>query len=96
MVVIAEDELQRVFAGLKFEGRFGLTLAEVLVVVVGRDRRGRIFERLVDQDVVVTGIGLLCSGRRDLHTLKAHLDGDWARDFGAVFRFDEEDFGRCR
>ena len=67
VVGVAEDELEGVGAGGEVDGGFGLGLAEVFVMVVGGDRGLGVGEGLVDQQVVVAGVGFVRPGGGEVH-----------------------------
>ena len=96
MVVIAEDELQRVRPGRQCHGRLGLAHAKMTVLVVFRNSALVVGKFLIDQQVVMTGILLLGAGRRYPHAGQPELHGDRPGDLGAILGLDEIDFGTRR
>ena len=70
-------------------------LAEMLVVVVGRNGRHVVGELGVDEHMVMAAVGLLRPRRYDLHALEPELDQNRARDGRAALRLNEKDLGAC-
>ena len=65
MGVVADQQLQRVPALGQRHHHFGLPVAEMDIVVVGRDRLVRRAGLGVDQQVVMPGPRMVDAGRRD-------------------------------
>ncbi len=93
MVAVANNELQRVLARRQRQLRFRLPLAEVLHVLVHRQRRFgllALWQIRIDQDVVMPGRRLVRSSGRDFYAFHTHRHLDRAADGGAILRRDEE------
>jgi hypothetical protein len=93
VVLIREQELQRMAAGVQGDARLGLSGAEVQVVEVVRNRLVQGRQRRVDQEVMVPGIGLVHAGRRDAHVEESEPDDRTRIDARAVLHVDEVDAG---
>ena len=97
-MMIANNQLQGMFAGWQVEAGLGLAATKVHVVVVGRNglacRRQGVG---VDQQVVVAGGFALNPCWRHAHALKAKLHGDRGADGRAVAGGNEKHLGvfRC-
>ena len=75
MIGVREQKLQRVFAGRQGDRCFGLSGSEVQVIEVARYRLVEGRKIGVDQEMVVTGIGIIDAGRCDTHFLDAKEEG---------------------
>ncbi len=87
--VVCEQELQAVAARRERHRRLGLSLAEVHVVRVGRDRQVERRRVGVDQQVMVAGVLHRDAGGRDAHAAQAEAHGHGARDRLAIVRRDD-------
>jgi hypothetical protein len=75
VVVVGEQQPQRVRAGRQRDGGAGLALAEVAVEVVERDLVGRVHrQRRVHQHVVVPRLGVGLAGGDDTHAADGEVD----------------------
>src|SRR5471032_1974269 len=88
---VGELERQDVGAGRQLDFGLGLALAEVDVLVVGRDHFARLDRRRVDQQVVVAGVGRHVAGRLDFHAGNGELDPERAGDGRAIKGLDKRD-----
>jgi hypothetical protein len=84
--VVAEQELQRVPAGLEVDRHLGLTAAEVPVVRILRDRHVGRGHRCVDDQVVVARHRLIDTRGRNAHAPEPERHGDGARHERTVRR----------
>lgn len=77
------------------EHGFGLTTAEMAMLVIGRDRLLELFTRqlCVDQKMVMAGIGRLHPGGSDAHAGKPKLHLERAGYGVTVLQIDEIDHG---
>lgn len=80
MRLVAEQQLQGVFAGLQFHRGFGLALAEMHMIGVGNDRRIQWRQVGIDEQVMMTGIVEGHASGGDAHAFQAELHCDRARD----------------
>jgi len=75
MLVVGENELQRVLALRQLQLHLGLAGAEMDVIGIVRERRVERRSLGVDDEVVMAGIGFCHARRRDAHIAQAETDG---------------------
>ena len=91
MIVVAEQQLQRVPALGQRHHHFGLPVAEMDVVVVGRDRLVRRAGIGIDQQMMMPGSGVIDACRRDAHAAQADPHGEALGNAQAIDRIVEID-----
>ena len=90
---ITQQELQGMITGWQVQGDFRLPLAEVAVVVIIDDRQVKGRHGRIHQQMVMAGILVLNTGRRDPHVPQAEADGDRVGHGRSVSRRDEIQLG---
>jgi hypothetical protein len=80
MILIAEDQLQRVGSRRQLDQGLGLPLAKVNMAVIRRDRGIYGRELRVHEKVVVAGVGVGHTGRRYAHPGETEANRDRALD----------------
>ena len=75
---------------------FRLAAAEVEMVLIVRNRLVERRQIRVDQQMVMTGVGPLRSGRRDAHPMQAEMNRGLRADDRAVLEVDEFNLGAGR
>ena len=83
---VADLHAQLVRPGAEVDDAFGLTLAQVQVIGVARDRRARVHAPCVGDDVEVARTLVHLAGFLDDHAVGGQLDGDAAGDRRPVRR----------
>ena len=71
---ITDQKLQRMRSRAQFDGSFRLALSEVDVVCIHGDRHVHHRWLGIDQQMVVSGLWLVCSDRGNLEPLEAKLN----------------------
>jgi hypothetical protein len=95
---VAENKLQRMLAWRKLYRCFGLSFAEMAVLLIIWDGAGHIRQFGVDDQVVVTGIFHNFTGWRHGYSTDAEFDIYWRSYDFVIFWADDEygGAGRCR
>ena len=93
MARIAEQQLQRVSAWRQRDLSFGLAGAKMKIVEVGRNRLSEWRQCRIDDQVVMTCVGLVDAGRRHAHADQAETDHRLERDVIAIVRLHEVTLG---
>ena len=88
---IAQQQLQRVPAGRERDLSFGLAGAKMQMVEVGGNCLAEWRQRGIDDQVVMTRIGLVDAGRRNAHADQAEADHGLERDVIPIVRLNEVD-----
>jgi len=88
--VVAEQHLQRMFAG--FQRNFGhsAAVAEMNMILIFGDWQSEIRKARIDQEVVVPGVRNILTCRSDGHSVDAEYDVDGAADGLTIGRADEK------
>lgn len=76
--MVAEDDLQGVFAWCEFDRCFRLSATKVLVGFIGWNGVFVVFQFGVDDQVVMSCFGFFRASRRYSHTFEAKCDSDRA------------------
>ncbi len=74
VVAITDQKLQRMRSRAQFDGSLCLTLSEVEVVYIRGDRHVHHRWLGIEQQMVVSGLCLVCSGRANFEPLEAKLN----------------------
>ena len=74
VVAITDQELQRMWSRGQFDDSLCLTLPEVDVVFACGDRQVHRWQLGIDQQMMVSGLWLVRSGRRNIEPLKTQLN----------------------
>ena len=91
MIFVAEQQLKRVRTKRQSYRRFGLPRSEVKVVEIVRDGLVERWQGRIDQNMMMTRVGLLNSGRCDahVHQPEPHLHlGPHVRAAGGMYKID--------
>ena len=86
---VAEQDLQRVFAGRQRDRRLCLAGAVMQVIFVVRDRLVERRQVGVDQQMEMPAVGFGDAGGRDAHPRQPEMNGRGGRDRRAVLEIDE-------
>ena len=89
MLRVSEQQLESMTAPRQGDGRFGLASAEMQVVFVVGNRLIRGGKVCVDQQMVMSGVRLVYSGRRNTHLLQSEVDRERGRDVRSVLGRDD-------
>ncbi len=84
VVRVAQQKLESVAPRREGDGRLGLASAEMQVVFIVGDRLVERRERRVDQEMVMSGIRLLDSGRGDAHLRQSEPNRERCRHVSAI------------
>ena len=90
MVVVAQKELERVFAYGQGHGRFRLPCAEMKMIEIARYRIVQRRQLGIDQEVMVTRVGPVDSRRGNSHVSEPKVKGWAGRQNGTILYTDEE------
>src|SRR5262245_50402029 len=93
MVVVAEEELQRMLSWRQRNFRLGLSAAEVEMIQIARDLAIERWERCIDQQVMMAGVGSGRARRDQFHSGNAESYDRFCADRRAVGRFRNENAG---
>jgi len=74
VVAVTDQKLQRMRSRAQFDGSFRLTLSEVDVVCIRGNSHVHLRRLDIDQQMVVSGPWLVCSGRGNLESLEPKLN----------------------
>ena len=96
MFVVAQQELQRMVAGRQRDFRLGLGAAEMQMVEVARDLPIKCRKRRIDQQVMMSAVGLAGARRRQFHSGDAEFHRHLTLDRGAVRRLYQGNTGASR
>ena len=96
VILVSQQQLQRVLAGRERDLRLGLAGAVMQMIEVVRNRLVERRQVGVDQQVVVTGMLAIQAGRPDTHVPQAEMDRQLGRNGGAVLDIDEVHLGSGR
>jgi hypothetical protein len=75
MPIVAEDQLERMFAWLQGDFLLGLAGSEVQVIEIAGDRLVERRRRRVDQEMMMAGVRLVHARGRNAHVAQAETDG---------------------
>jgi len=96
VILVPQQQLQRVRSRLERDLGLGLAGAEVEVIEVVGNRLVERRQLGVDQQVVMSRIGAIRAGGRDAHFAQAESDGRLGRNGCAVLEVGEIDLGPRR
>lgn len=99
VVVVSKDKLQGVGAGSQCQVGFSLAIAKMFVIVVLGNGQSRIWNRGIDQQVMVPGgdfIAAIDEGRSHSHSLETEHHGERSGDGFTILGRDDVELGIIR
>ena len=96
VILVSQQQLQRVLAGRERDLRLGLAGAVMQMIEVVRNRLVERRQVGVDQQMVVTGMLAIQAGGPDPHVPQAEMDRQLGRNGGTVLEIDEVHLGSGR
>ena len=84
MVLVAQEQLQRVLAGLELNFRLALAATEMKVVEVVGYRLVERWQLGIDQEMMMAGIFPIGARRREAHVLQSEIHGEFRRQHRSI------------